>query len=52
MNKIEEQETFKRAEKKLQSLIGQLENRLKKTDQATAEAKEIRKELEKLKEKS
>ena len=52
MNKIEKQETFKRAEKKLQSLIDQLENRLKTIDQATVEARQIRKELEKLKDKS
>ena len=51
MNRTEEKSSFQRAEKRLQSLIEQLEDRLQKTDQATVEAKEIREELQKLKEK-
>lgn len=51
MDRIEEKASFQRAEKRLQSLIEQLEDRLQKTDKATAEAKEIWKELQKLKEK-
>jgi hypothetical protein len=50
MNKIEEQKTFISAKKRLKSLITQLEDRLKKTDEATEEARRIKNELEKLKE--
>ncbi|MEM9983062.1 MAG: hypothetical protein AAF734_11240, partial [Bacteroidota bacterium] len=51
MDHIEKKVSFQRAEKRLQHLIDQLEDRLRKTDQATTEAQDIRKQLEKLKEK-
>ena len=49
MSEIEEKPLFQRVEKRLQGLVDQLETRLRRTDQATVEAREIREELKKLK---
>ena len=48
MNDLENTDKFKKAEKRLSGLEQKLEKRIKRTEEATIEAKKIGKELKKI----